>query len=127
MKQLLIFYIEAVVSFDKTSYTVEEKQGAVDVTLNLDKPIPFTDYTVNLTINDDTTSELYFRKCMCNWVLRGFLTLCTVICSTNITGRVKLHKIAQNCTKLCTKAQNWNSTKLWRENFGRFNEMNVIH
>ena len=46
-------------SFDKTTYTVEEQQGAVDVTLNLDKLVPFADYTVDLEINDGTTCELY--------------------------------------------------------------------
>ena len=45
-------------SFDKNAYTVHEKERAVDVTLNLEEPIPYGDYDLTLVIDDGTTSEL---------------------------------------------------------------------
>ena len=46
-------------SFHETTYTAEEKEGAVTVTLNLNNTVPFDDYSVELEITDGTTCELY--------------------------------------------------------------------
>ena len=50
-------YLVAAASFIQPAYTVEEAQGAVDVTLNLSKPVPFTDHSLRLEITDGTTSK----------------------------------------------------------------------
>ena len=45
-------------SFNENAYTVHENEGAVDVTLNLDRQVPYDDYSFTLAIVDGTTSEL---------------------------------------------------------------------
>ena len=64
----LFIYLDAEVSFIEPAYTIEERQRAVDVTLNLNRLVPFTDHSLTLEISDGTTS----KSCSVNACVIGY-------------------------------------------------------
>ena len=75
-------------SFDKSTHDISEGDGSIDLTLQLTKPIPFTNNTLQLVIddsNDHTASKL--------WSVCG---VCCVLCLC-----LRVHACVCMCLPVC--------------------------